>query len=178
MSHFIIAQLVGFVAAAISVIVFQIDSRSKILFLSIFSALLYALSFYLLRAYTGAALNLLGSIRCFTYYKVKPSRRTLWVYWLFLGLAVALGLLTWAGPVSLLAIGGTAMYSTGQWQKKTKNIRRTSLLASPFWFSYNFISKSYPGMLVEVLIFCSNLIGQYRFDFRKLRLKKVSSRAS
>jgi len=45
-------------------------------------------------------------------------------------------------------------------------MRRLGLLSSPPWFTYNFISGSYPGMVIEVLLVTSNLIGQYRFDLK------------
>jgi hypothetical protein len=49
-------------------------------------------------------------------------------------------------------------------QLNTKNIRRVALLAPPLWFSYNFLTHSYPGMFIEIFVICSNIIGQYRFD--------------
>lgn len=130
------------------------------------AALLYTIHFFMLGAVTGAAMNLVGALRCYTFYKVKPTEHHQWVLWFFIAVAVSAAAVTWQGPVSLLAMFGTIFSGIASWHKKPKFIRRFALSAPPMWFSYNAISGSYPGMFIEVTMFISNLVGQYRFDYR------------
>jgi len=164
MKHYILIQLVGFVAVGISLWVFQVNNRQTMLKIMVFSALLYATHFYFLGAYTGAAMNLLGAGRNIIF--IKSANRTKWLPALFVLLFIIATIMTWQGPLSLLALGGMVSGTLAFWQTNTKRIRRIALLSPPLWFTYNFISGSYPGMLIEFIMLISNLIGTWRFDLR------------
>lgn len=169
MSHLLLAQLVGVVAVTISITVFQVNKRTKMLTLSMFAAFLYTVHFSMLGAYTGSAMNLIGGARCYAFFKVKPDKRYHWVLFAFMGVAILGTIVTWQGIISLLPFFGSISSAFATWHKSPKYIRRWSLLAPPLWFTYNTISGSYPGMLIEIVMVCSNLFGEYRFDFRHAR---------
>jgi len=82
--------------------------------------------------------------------------------------------LTWQGLLSLLPLGGTISGTISYWQKRTKWLRLLALISPPLWFTYNFISHSYPGMLTEIFLISSTLIAIYRFDIRKTSSKKAT----
>lgn len=165
MSYWLI-QSIGIIAVAVSLTIFQINSRNKMLQLGMIAALIYALHFFLLGARTGAAMNLIAAGRSYVYFKTTPDKRHTWIL-LAIGVVSVLGaLLTWQGPLSLLPLLGTLSSGLAFWQTKPKNIRRFALISSPLWFAYNAVSGSYPGMFIEVVMICSNFIGQYRFDYR------------
>lgn len=162
----ILVQSIGVVAVTISLFIFQLNQREAMLRLGIVAGVLYALHFFLLGAPTGAAMNLVGSARSFAFYKIKSGRGSLWVLVAFTFIALAGAVLTWQGPVSLLPMLGTMTGSFALWHKKPKFIRRWALFAPPLWFTYNAISGSYPGMLIEVVMLCSIILGEYRYDHR------------
>jgi hypothetical protein len=164
MSLFLIGQLVGGVAVFISLAVYQINNRTKMLQLSTVSAAMYGLLFFFLHAYTGAALNLIGAIRCYAFIGTRSTKSSLRIFLLFAVASCLATILTWVGPISLLALLGTLFSGMASGQLNSKNIRRVALLAPPLWFSYNFLTHSYPGMFIEIFVICSNIIGQYRFD--------------
>jgi len=164
MKHYILIQFVGFVAVGVSLWVFQINNRHTMLKLMVLSALLYATHFYFLGAYTGAAMNLLGAGRNIVF--IKSNNRTKWLPAGFIVLFVIATIITWQGPLSLLPLGGMIGGTLAFWQTNTSRIRRLALMSPPLWFTYNFISGSYPGMLIEVIMLSSNLIGTWRFDLR------------
>lgn len=143
------------------------------LLLGLSACLLWATHFYLLGAVTGSAMNLLAAVRFSVYYRTKPSKQNRWVMWFFVGLTALVTVLTWKGMISLLPFIGTACGVIAFWQVKTKYIRRLALISSPPWFIYGAIVGSYPGMAAEALLMGSNLIGQYRFDFRTVFRKKL-----
>ncbi len=134
--------------------------------LSMTAALFYTVHFFMLGAVTGAAMNLIGGVRCYTFFHVTPDKRHRWVLIAFMILAAGGAALTWQGPLSLLPMIGSISSGIAFWQKDPKYIRRWALIASPLWFVYNALSHSYPGMLIEVILLVSNLVGEYRFDFR------------
>ncbi|HEY4964295.1 MAG TPA: YgjV family protein [Candidatus Saccharimonadales bacterium] len=171
MHHFLIAQIVGAVAVIIALSVYQFNNRKLMLRLNAVAAFLYAISFYMLGARTGAAMNLIGSGRCFVFTKVAPSRKNIWVLFIFILISIIGTALTWQGNVSLLAIGGSIFSAIAFWQRDPKTIRVLALLIPPLWFSYDALSGSYPGMFVEAFNLVSILIGRYRFDKKVIKAR-------
>lgn len=166
MPHHLAAQLIGFVAVGFSLAVFQVNNRRTMLTLLICSALLYACSFYMLNAYTGAAMNLLAAVRSYVYIR-HPKQQDLKTLIIFQLIFVAATALTWQGPISLLPFIGTASGTLAFWLLNLKQTRLLTLISPPSWFIYDLLSGSYPGMFIEVINISSNLVGIYRFDLRK-----------
>lgn len=182
MVHSLGIQSIGLVALLVNLSIFQTNNRKNMLLLGLSGCLLWSAHFYLLGAMAAVAMNTMAAIRFCVYYNIKPSRRNIWIMWLFIALTAAAIIPIWKGPVSLLPFLGTLCGVIGFWQKKTKYIRRLALLSSPPWFIYALIVGSYPGMMAETLLMTSNLIGQYRFDFRtvfrsKLRAAKLAAKS-
>ncbi len=112
-------------------------------------------------------MNLSGAVRSYVYYRVKPAKKNLWVLWLFIAVVTILTVITWQGLISLLPLVASVLNLVAYWQTKTKMIRRLAFMTSPPWLIYDAASGSYPGVAVELLLMASNLIGQYRFDFKR-----------
>lgn len=172
-------QAIGFVAVVLSLTVFQLNKRGHMLALSVVASLLYSVHFFLLGAPTGAAMNFINAIRYYAFGKVSPSKQNAWVLYVFLIIIATATWLTWQGWFSVLAALGSALSTLAFWQNNPTYIRRISMGVPPLWFSYNAIAGSYAGMVVEVFLFISNLIGQYRFDMikPKTRLSARKKRA-
>lgn len=165
----VIAQLIGFVALILLVIVFQRDNRKSMLRLMMAAALLYSVHFFMLGAFTGAAMNLLNMFRSYVFVNrddAKWARHNWWLY-VFLGAIFTLGVATWAGWYSVLAIVAVSVQTIAFWSTNTRVIRYISLIVPPCWFAYNLIVGSIPGMLTEAMILGSLLVGIYRFDIKK-----------
>jgi hypothetical protein len=170
--EFIIIQAIGFVAVGLSIFAYQYNKRATMLGFDMSAAFLYALHFFLLGAPTGGAMNFIGGVRAAIYYKYPPTKARKWIFVLFMFSSCLATYYFWEGFISLLALGGTLSYGIAYWQTNPKYIRRYLLLSFPLWFAYNFIVGSYPGMLIELILLASNLIGQYRFDYlKKLTIK-------
>lgn len=165
--EYIIIQAIGFVAVGLSILTYQYNKRSSMLACDMAAAFLYALHFFLLAAPTGGAMNLIGGIRALVYYKYPPSKSRRWMFVLFIFIACVATFYFWEGPISLLALAGTISYGVAYWQTNPTYIRRYLLISFPLWFTYNFIVGSYPGMVIELVLLLSNLVGQYKFDYLK-----------
>jgi len=164
MPHHLVAQLIGFIAVAFSLAVFQVNKRNGMLLLTIVASLLYTCHFYLLGAYSGSIMNLIGAVRSYVFKRQGKNQSvlTLSIFSLFFVVGT---FITWQGPESLLPLGGTLAGSIAFWQLKPKRIRFIALISPPLWFTYNIIVGSYAGMFIEIINFSSNMIGIYRFDW-------------
>lgn len=176
----LIAQAIGFIALALLVIVFQKNNRKSMLKLMMSAALLYSLHFLVLGAFTGAALNFLNVFRSFVFASREDKSWAKHDYWLYVFLvAIAiLGAITWQGAYSILALIAVAVQTMAFWATNTRKIRYISLIVPPCWFAYNLIVGSIPGMITEILILGSLLVGIYRFDIKKQDIQKVTKKHS
>lgn len=163
---YVLSQIIGVIAVISSISIYQVDKRKTMLLLSLVAALLFSIHYWLLGAATGAAMNLLAVGRCYVFYKVKPRSSNRWIVHLFIGLDVFVGALTWQGLISLLPIAGSIGGIISGWQQRPNLIRRYGLIPPPLWFAYSMLTGSVPGMIIGVFRFVSNLVGQYRFDYR------------
>lgn len=177
----IIAQIIGFIALLLLVIVFQKNNRKSMLRLMMVAALLYSVHFFILGALTGSALNLLNMFRSYVFASRDDKQWAKYNWWLyvFIGAIIILGVTTWGGWYSILALTAVLVQTIAFWSTNTKFIRYISLLVPPCWFAYNYIVGSIPGMITEVMILSSLLVGIYRFDIQKQKpanTKKVAKK--
>lgn len=158
------AQLIGLVGVALIVATWQFNKRKTILRVQLLASLVWTLHFILLGAHTGAAMNFMMAVRNYAF---DRYRRKQWVFWLFMVLITAAGVITWQNTTSILPLVATLIATTAVWMKKPHHIRWLMLAVPPLWFTYNAFSGSYAGMLGDTVGFIAVLAGIYRFDIRK-----------
>ena len=157
-------------ALGFMVAVFQAKKRRELLTLQMTAAFLFFVHFLLLGAVTGAIMNLIGGLRSLTFLKLSKKRD--WrIPLIFIGLYMVATFVFWQGTKSLLPLLGMTFGTIAFWQIKPARTRRLTLLASPPWLIYSVISGSYPGVLVEMLVLSSNVVGIYRLDLPRKRVK-------
>lgn len=163
-----IAQILGFAALVCAILSFQQNDHKKIMLFQTIGSGLFSVHFFLLGAYTGAILNVLSLIRSGIYYhKDKEwASKAFWPY-LFCLFFAAATIFTWQGIISLLPLAGCFVYTLSFNFKDPKKVRVFSSLSSPCWLIYNFLVKSWPGVITEVLNLTSIIIGYLRFDTKK-----------
>jgi len=173
-----IAQLIGFVALGLQLWVYQLNKRKSMLNWQLWSNFLFSIHFFLLGAYTGSALNFVGAGRSYTFNKYRHKKWSAVIFWGFIGIFILAGALTWQGPLSILPVIGMVSGAFAYWQHGTRHIRTLSLIAPPAWFIYNAFNHSYAGMVTEIVIIASILIGKYRHDrYSRPRLRKLNPQA-
>lgn len=160
-----VVQLIGFVAVCFSFAIFQFNNRKKMLHVSMFGQILYAIHFALLGAFTGSLMNIIGAVRSYLFARIDTKKKPMILFYVFVSMYLIALFFTWKGPISVLPVIGMISGTIAFWQTNPRHIRMIGLISPPLWFTYNFISGSYPGMLAEVVLLSSNLIGIYRFDF-------------
>ena len=70
--------------------------------------------------------------------------------------------------LDLLPVLGVLLHTGAFWMTDEKVIRRVSLLGSPFWFAYNFLSRAYGSAVGDLLTIGSIIVAMIKYkDFKK-----------
>lgn len=164
----IIIQGIGFIGMLLAVWSFQHNRRGRILLLQILSSCFWVVHFLLLGAFTGSIMNLISVARGSVFYHRdrKWAGNMIWLY-VFMGSFILGAVFTWKNSFSLLPMVAMIISTISTWMKNPRNIRLVMLLSPPCWFTYNLISGSIAGMMTEVIVFSSIIIGVVRFDLLK-----------
>lgn len=159
----LIVQIIGFAAIAFEVGSYQPKHRKRILGFQLIGNLLWVVHFLLLSAPTGAVLNAVGAVRAYTFNRFGSHEgRSQWLLAIIVATIFAVSLLTWQGPISLLPMTGMSLATIGMWQRDEQRIRKIIFFSWPLWLIYNILVGSYAGVVNELLIAVSILIGLWR----------------
>ena len=164
----IIGQIIGFIAMGIIVISYQQKSHKNILTFQMVSGLLFTVHYILLGAYTGAIMNLLGAFRSLVYANrgKKWASSIIWPTVFSIGFVVS-GIMTWDNMFSVFPLIAMLMSSIVLWIEQPKINRIFSLPTSTCWLIYNIKTLSYPGIITEIFVLTSIIIGIIRLDIKK-----------
>jgi hypothetical protein len=163
------AQIMGFIAMISAVICFQQKDRKKILIFQILVTALWTLHFILLKNPTGAAINGMQAVRSVIYLKKEDNKWAQWLGWpvIFIVISVAIGIITWESPLSLLPVIATSLSTVSLWMKKPKTIRLLTVPVSVLWGIYDAVNRSAAGACNEIFTLVSIIIAIFRIDIKQ-----------
>ncbi len=176
----VVGQILSIIAMAIAILSFQCKVQKTHIAMQIVSTFLFAVSFFLLGAITGALLNVIANVRALVYFNKQRLRadKPIWLAGFILAYA-AVYVLTFTLPifeteptafnliVGLLPVIGMTASNLGLYCKDAKSVRRFGLITSPAWLIYNIIYFSIGGILCEAFSIVSIIIGMIRLDINK-----------
>lgn len=167
------SQAIGFVALALGAVSFQTNHRKRLLYLQLAASVLWVGHFWLLGAIEAAAMNTVGSVRILAFATIpaQNARKRTVAILLIVTTYIVASVLTWRSARSILPLLGSLASTLALWQVATRKIRFLSVVDPPLWFGYNFLERSYPGMLNEIMVLGSVFIAILRYDVRPLLLK-------
>jgi hypothetical protein len=162
MPQLIIGQILGIVAPIVTFISYQVNSKNKLLLLQTAANVAICISYLLLGASSGFALNIVGTIRNMTFFFLDPKSRTNRICAVILALAMGgAGLLSWEGPISsvlmVALMANTIFMSFGDPQLLRKSVIGTSSLI----LIYNLL-MAHPtigGIMNESIAIVASIIG-------------------
>lgn len=163
-----IPQIIGLLAVVTFLLSYQQKKRKNIILLNTVSRCLYILQYVLLGAFSGAALDVLGAVSSVVAGKkhtgfIKKNTKATLIFMntcsILVGGLIALYNKSW---IDLFSLTGVLLHTSAFWISSEKVIRRVSLLGSPFWFVYNFLSRAYGSAIGDILTICSILIAMIR----------------
>lgn len=164
----IITQIIGFLAFLLAVLTFQSNKHKNITLIKCASDALFVVQFIMLGAYTGAMMNAIGCVRNIAYAKLVERKKDVKIAVIIFSIIVIVsGVVTWNGPISLLAILGKLLSTLSYAFKNPKNVRRMTIPVCIVWGIYDLICGSWAGVLTEVFTLASIAVAYFRFDTKK-----------
>ena len=162
---YLIAQLLGFIGTIVVVIGMQQKTYKNIAICKISNQLLAAMHYFLLGGYTGMVTNLVSCVTNVCYYfRIKKGKSTLPFIVVFSVLFVAIGFMSWQGPISIFVILAKLFSTISLGIKEPKNVRLINLLYNPFWLIYDIYVRSIAGCITDIMIILSTAIAILRLD--------------
>ena len=169
----IIPQIVGLLAVGAFFLSYQQKKRRNIIITNVISRVLYILQYILLGAFAGAVLDVLGILSSVLAEKkdipfIKKHQKAVFISVNILITAAGICLALYNRSVlDLLPIIGVLLHTTAFWISDERIIRRVSLLGSPFWFVYNFLSHAYGSAVGDILSMVSIIIAMIKYRKQK-----------
>ncbi|MGB2147676.1 MAG: YgjV family protein, partial [Vibrio toranzoniae] len=74
---------------------------------------------------------------------------------------------TYSGVVSVLSCLASVFQTLAAFNKDDRRLRELMIIGTSFWLIHNYLVGSPTAVVMEVLFICSNLVGYYRFYFKK-----------
>lgn len=161
----IIGQTLGFVAAFLMFLSYQMKDAKKLLMVQSTGVCCIIVHYLLIGATSGFLLNIACLIRNFVYYfqnKVKAFSHPLCPYFMSFVVGAA-GALSWQGYISLLIIIALMVNTVFMSLNNNQVLRISVIFTCLMILTYNFFVKSYGGMLNEGISIVSSIIGIYRY---------------
>jgi hypothetical protein len=174
----IIAQGLGMIGLVLNALSFQRRTKTQLIATQLISAAAFSLHFLLLNAPTGCILNAISVFRAivFTNEEKFKAKRLFWLPIFFLlffttyvlvftkfGVqATAKNLIIELMPVIAMCVS-TISFRT----KNAATVRKLSLINSPLWLVYDFLTGSIGGTAGETINLVSIIIGIIRLDIKK-----------
>lgn len=160
----IFIQSIGIIGIIAAIIAFQAKKHRNIILFRNANTLLFALQYFLLGAYSGAAMNMLSLLRNEIYsWCIKRNKKTIYAQIVFCSIYIVSGILTWAGIESLIIIISKLFSTYAFGVKDTKVLRILSLISVSCMLVYNIYARSWAGVICEIFTITSLIIALVRF---------------
>lgn len=164
----IFVHSVGVMGIIASIISFQCKKHKNMLIFRTANEMLFAVQYFLLGAYTGMAMNLIGSLRNVFFTRMVEKKKNTYPVRILFSIAFAVfTLLTWEGYKSLLSGSAKIISTFAYGSSNTSLVRIIILITSTGWFLYNICVKSYAGCACELFTICSIIFAIVRIDILK-----------
>ena len=164
----LIAQGIGFIAMFLNILSFQQNTNKRIVGVQIFKFMFFSVHFFMIGAYTGAALNLLGLFRNAIFFcrPRKWASNKLWLYF-FCVLYIVSGMLTYTDLIDVFPIFGMLCGTMAVYATNPKITRRFFFAGSFGWMVYSGVNFSAAGFITAILTIVSIIIAMVKYDFKK-----------
>ena len=168
MTQEIVGQIIGIVATAITAISYQVNTQKSLLFIQTLATAATCISYLLLGASSGFALNIVCIIRNLFFYFQKQGTKGIYASTsIFMASMATLGAFSWQGAISLLIIFALAINTFFLSLGKPQVLKYSILLTSGMILIYNVYVFTIGGILNESIAIISAVVGIIRFRSKK-----------
>ncbi|HIT12192.1 MAG TPA: YgjV family protein [Candidatus Pelethosoma merdigallinarum] len=159
----LMAQIFALCSSHCLLLSFWQKKRIQILFFQTLDSVFDIIQYFLLGAYTGSCISLLGALRAYTFSKTNHK----FFLYLFLVLYTLASILTFDGMISIIPLLAALLYTLVTWNKKEKYIRMFSILVFSLWFLYDILVQAYVSSCTDLVLIISNSLALYKLDIKK-----------
>ena len=196
----IFVQLLGFIAIFVNIISVQFNTYKKIILLKSLGSFLFALQYFLLGAFAGMVMDIIGTIRNIVFTSVVKRNKSTKPYIILFSiiiflLGVSTIILTWnksieavsrwssnvkvatvlAVAISIISIIAKLLSTVAYGINDPHSIRMLNLPTSACWIVYNAVVLSLAGVVNEILVISSIIIAEIRFKKDKKVIDKINN---
>ena len=176
MNKFILAQIFGIIGSFAMILSSWQKKRKRILSFLLFDNLFYFLQYIILRAFSGAFVNLIGLVRLALFSKKGESKffKTNFPLYIVIFLYLIVNIFTYDGITSLFPAIAAIIYAFVLWQDKEKNIRKGTAITLFLWILYGVFVKAYVSATSDGIQFISALIAIYKLDIKTRNENRIN----
>ena len=167
-TSYVLGQILGIFAPILTTFSYQANTKRRLLFIQSIATLCICISFWLLDATSGFALNIVCLTRNVAYFFLNEKSKLNYVAaGFFAALMIPLGIISWQGPISILMIVALAINTVCMSFGIPQLLRKSILLTSTMVLIYSCSVFSIGSILNESLAIISSIIGIVRFHKTK-----------
>ena len=159
----IIGQILGFVTPVIAIISYQMKSQKNLLIWQIIASAVKGLSYLMLGAISGMALNMVGLVRNTVFFRRKlKGEMGKVIPIVFTVITVIVGIITWKEWYTVFNFSGMVIHAFCMSFSNSQKVRKSILITSPLVIIYDLFEQSYGSIVYESLAVASSIVGIVR----------------
>jgi len=167
---YVLSQVFVIINAALLMATYQLKTRKSILTVSFMALLANGLAYVLLSAWSGLAMVFVAMIRNIIFMidekkngkSDKITKKDIVILAVLYAISIISAIYTYEGFLSLMSVFATMLYTYSVWQKKTSVYKILGIIIEVIWIIYNIYILSIFGIIVEIFLLISAVIGIIR----------------
>ncbi len=174
-------QTIYYVASILSIFLFiisvQFKEKKNILLTQALASMCYFVTYFILGAYSGCAIELVEQTKDFVFYFFEKNNKKIPFILLviFVCLLLTVSIITYDGFYSLLPLIINLSYFISSYFKNPKHIRIVMLICGFIWLIYNIIIGAYIIIVGNVLEIISAIIALIRHKDNKFSRTNIGA---
>ena len=164
---YILSQIFVIISYLLLGLTYLKDKRKTILIIGTCSLIALEISYFLLSAYTGVAMVAIAIIRNIIFYfdekkngkSDKIYKKDVLILIILYLITLISAIYTYDGIQSLFSVLETVLYTFSIWQKNPKVYKYVGIPTSISCIIYHIYIKSIFGIILEMIVFISEIIG-------------------
>ena len=174
---YVLSQIFTILMYAFMAWTYFLKEKRQIVIVSVLSLIANIIAYILLGAWTGLAMCVVAMLRNFyilweekKYGKREKLEKRDYIFLAVVYIGIILATIpTYEGPLSLLSVFATSVYTYSIWQKSTKIYKFCGIPVGMLWIAYNIYVKSIFGVILEAILLIASAIGY----IKEIRTAKV-----
>ena len=167
---YVLSQAFVIINAILLMVTYQLKTRKAILTVSFMALFANGVAYVLLSAWSGLAMVFVAMMRNIIFMidekkngkSNKITKKDIVILIILYAISIISAIYTYEGFLSLMSVFATMLYTYSVWQKKTSVYKILGIIIEVIWIIYNIYILSIFGIIVEIFLLISAIIGIIR----------------